>query len=121
AGFLTGKYRKDAPPPPGARLEKWKERLASFDNERSWRILDALSQVAREAGATPAAAAMAWLLGRGEVSSVIFGARSVAQLDDNRRAADVKLSPAAVKQLDQASAFPLGYPYEFLQRVQGRW
>jgi aryl-alcohol dehydrogenase-like predicted oxidoreductase len=121
AGFLTGKYRKSEPPPPGARLERWKERLASFDNDRNWRILDGLATVARDANATPAQVAMAWLLSRAEVSSVIFGARSLEQLDDNLRAAEVKLTAEQVKQLDAASAFALGYPYEFLQRIQGRW
>jgi aryl-alcohol dehydrogenase-like predicted oxidoreductase len=52
---------------------------------------------------------------------VIFGARTVAQLDDNLEGRDVKLTDAQVKQLDDASAFELGYPYNFIQGIQGRW
>ena len=60
-------------------------------------------------------------LAKREVSSVIFGARSLEQLEDNLMASDFVLPEAAVKQLDEASAFELGYPYAFLQNVQGRW
>src|SRR5580698_3409222 len=41
SGFLSGKYAKDQPPPPGVRLEKWKERFADFDSDRGWRTLEA--------------------------------------------------------------------------------
>jgi aryl-alcohol dehydrogenase-like predicted oxidoreductase len=121
AGFLSGKYVKDQPPPPGVRLEKWKERLAAFDSERSWRTLDAVNAVAREKDTTAAAVSLAWLLAKPTVSSVIFGARSVEQLDDNLKAADVKLSAEDVKKLDDASAFEPGYPYNFIANIQKRW
>jgi aryl-alcohol dehydrogenase-like predicted oxidoreductase len=55
------------------------------------------------------------------VSSVIFGARSIAQLDDNLKAADVKLGADDVKRLDDASAVELGYPYKFIANIQKRW
>jgi aryl-alcohol dehydrogenase-like predicted oxidoreductase len=83
AGFLSGKYQKGQRPPSGARLEKWKDRYARFDNERNWRILEAVRSVSTEIGATISQVALAWLLAKPEVSSVIFGARNVAQLDDN--------------------------------------
>jgi aryl-alcohol dehydrogenase-like predicted oxidoreductase len=121
AGFLTGKYRKDAAPPQGARLTKWESRRSQFDNARNWRILDAVDAVAKEVGATPAQVSLAWLLAKPVVTSVIFGARTVEQVDDNLRAAEVALPDAAVKRLDEASAFDLGYPYDFMQRIQGRW
>ena len=57
-GFLTGKYDKDQPPPAGARLDKWKDRLAGFDNERNWKILDAVRAVATETESTPAAVSL---------------------------------------------------------------
>jgi aryl-alcohol dehydrogenase-like predicted oxidoreductase len=120
-GFLTGKYRKDQPPPPGSRLDKWRDRLRRFDNERNWRILDAVDAVAREAGATTAQVALAWLLHKPCVTSVIFGARSVAQLEDNVKAASLALPAATMKRLDDASAFDAGYLYEFLARMQGSW
>ena len=121
AGFLSGKYRKDQAPPAGARLERWKDRLTSFDKPRNWRILDAVTAVAKELDATPAQVSLAWLLTRPQVTSVIFGARSVAQLDDNLRAAALKLPSPAVERLTEASAFDLGYPYDFMSRIQPRW
>lgn len=121
AGFLSGKYAKDQPPPPGVRLEKWKERFAGYDNERGWRTLDAVKAVAQAKGTTAAAVSLAWLLAKPAVTSVIFGARSLEQLDDNLKAADVKLTAEDVQKLDDASAFDLGYPYDFMARIQKRW
>jgi aryl-alcohol dehydrogenase-like predicted oxidoreductase len=120
-GFLSGKYRKGEAAPPGARLEKWKDRFAAYDKERNWRVVDVLRLVAKELGATPSQVALAWLIARPAVTSVIFGARSVGQLDDNLRAAELRLAPDVVKRLDEASALELGYPYDFLLRTQGRW
>lgn len=121
AGFLSGKYARNQPPPPGVRLEKWKERFADFDGERGWRTLDAVNAIAKERETTASAVALAWLLAKPAVSSVIFGARSIAQLDDNLKAADVKLGADDVKRLDDASAVELGYPYKFIANIQKRW
>jgi len=121
AGFLSGKYSKGQSPPPGVRLEKWKERLADFGGERGWRTLDAVQMLAKEKETTPAAVALAWLLAKPAVTSVIFGARSVAQLEDNLKALDVKLTAEQVGSLDAASAFDLGYPYTFIANIQKRW
>lgn len=74
-----------------------------------------------ERNQAPAAVALAWLLAKPTVSSVLFGARSLAQLDDNLQAADVKLSADEVRKLDDASAFELGCPYQFIAGVQRRW
>jgi aryl-alcohol dehydrogenase-like predicted oxidoreductase len=120
-GFLTGKYRRDGAPPEGSRLDKWQERYAGFDKARNWKILDALTAISRELEAEPAQVALAWLLRKPQVSSVIFGARSLQQLDTNLGAAGLTLSNAEVAQLDEASELELGYPYSFLQSVQGQW
>ena len=121
AGFLTGKFRRDEAPPAGSRLAKWEERRKGFDNERGWRILDALDAVSAELGAPHSAVALAWLLQRPMVTSVIFGARDLAQLDANLAAAELTLPASAVARLDEASAFDVGYPYDFARRIQGRW
>jgi aryl-alcohol dehydrogenase-like predicted oxidoreductase len=120
-GFLSGKYRRDQPPPAGTRLEKWQDRLRGFDKDRNWRILEALDDVAKEVAATPAQAALAWLLAKPYVTSVIFGARSLEQLDDNLKAGELRLPEHLVKKLDEASAIELGYPYDFMGRVQSSW
>jgi aryl-alcohol dehydrogenase-like predicted oxidoreductase len=65
--------------------------------------------------------ALAWVAQKPGVSSVIFGARTLAQLEDNLGAADLVLTDAQMKRLDDASAFEVGYPYDFIQSAQGRW
>lgn len=120
-GFLSGKYEKGQAPPPGTRLEKWKERWARYDNERGWRILDCVRAVAKELETTPSAVALAWLLKQPQVTSAIFGARSVEQLEANARASEVALTEHQLQRLDEASAFDVGYPYAFIKSIQGRW
>ena len=120
-GFLSGKYRRGEAAPEGTRLGQLKSRFARYDNERSWKILDVVDAVAKETGATASQVALAWLLGRETVSSVIFGARTAAQLDENLGATKLKLDEAHRRQLDAASAPDLGYPYQFMSDVQGRW
>ncbi len=120
-GFLTGKFERGKPPVGDTRLGFKNERFARYDTERNWKILDAVRGVATEIGATPAAVSLAWLLAKPQVTSVIFGARTVEQLDANLAAADLELSASHVQQLDQASAFELGYPYAFIQSTQSTW
>jgi len=120
-GFLSGKFERGAAPPPGTRLEKWKDRYAAFDNERNWKIIDAVRAVAGELGATPSQVALAWLLRKPAVTSVIFGARTEDQLKDNLKAAELRLDDAQLRRLDDASAAPLPYPYAMIRGVQGRW
>jgi len=120
-GFLSGKYQRAAPVPAGTRLGEKKERFARFDNERSWRVLDAVKAVAAELSSTPSAVSLAWLLHKPQVTSAIFGARDVAQLESNVKASELSLSPEQLKRLDDAGALELGYPYAFMGNVQGRW
>lgn len=120
-GFLSGKYQQGQSAPKGSRLAKWESRYQGFDNERNWKILAALEGVAKAVDASPSGVALAWLLTKPQVSSVLFGARSVAQLDDNAAAAAIELSEEHVAKLDEASAPTLGYPYEFMKNIQDRW
>jgi len=117
-GFLTGKFERGKPPVAGTRLGEKAERFARFDLERNWKILDAVRAIASELGSTPSAVSIAWLLARPQVSSVIFGARDIAQLEANLAGAELELSAQHVAALDQASAFDLGYPYSFIQMTQ---
>ena len=119
-GFLTGKFERGKPPEASARLGL-KDRWKRYDTERNWKIIDAVRAVASETGATPSAVSLAWLLAKPQVSSVIFGARTVAQLDANLAAAELALAPKHVEALDAASAFDLGYPYTFIAMTQPRW
>jgi aryl-alcohol dehydrogenase-like predicted oxidoreductase len=121
AGLLTGKYHRGQTPPPDSRFAPWKERYKSFDTERNWAAVEALVAVAAELNRPPSQVALAWLLARPAVSSVIFGARSVAQLDENLGAADLDLSPEIIARLDAATAPELGYPYDFIKNIDGAW
>jgi aryl-alcohol dehydrogenase-like predicted oxidoreductase len=121
SGLLTGKYQRGQTPPAGSRLAQWKDRYKGFDTDRNWRIVEALTSVASELGRAPSEVALAWLLAKPVVSSVIFGARTVEQLDENVGAAELELSSAALARLDEASAPELGYPYDFIKSIDGAW
>jgi aryl-alcohol dehydrogenase-like predicted oxidoreductase len=120
-GFLTGKFERGKPPAADARLGAKPERFARYDNERNWKIIDAVRAVAAEVHSTPSAVSLAWLLAKPQVTSVIFGARTIQQLEQNLAGADLELAPRHVEILDAASAFDLGYPYEFIKNTQSQW
>ncbi len=116
-GWLTGKYRRDEEPQGASRLgedpargmEAYAPRNAQ---ERTWRIVDAVRGVSQERGVSMAQVALAWVAGRPAVSSVILGARTLEQLDDNLGAASLHLSEAETARLDEASAPEVAdYPY----------
>ena len=100
SGFLTGKYRSEADFGKSARGPGMKK----FLNPRGMRILDALDEVARRSGATPAQVALAWLMARPGVTAPIASATSPDQLREILRAAQIKLDAEAVAALDRASA-----------------
>ena len=108
-GFLTGKYSRNNPAPTGSRFADAGQ-FVPFDQEMGYHVLDALNEVAVRYGASPARVAIAWLLGRPAVSSVILAARKPQQLEDNIRAVDLQLSEADVRQLDAASDPGVPYP-----------
>jgi aryl-alcohol dehydrogenase-like predicted oxidoreductase len=117
-GFLSGKYKRNQAPPPGTRLESWQDSYKAFDNDRMWTLVDVLGRVAKRRETTHAATALAWLLSKPETTSIIVGARTVAQLEENLKAVDVKLSPEDVQELDDASRPAWDYPYDFIGRQQ---
>jgi aryl-alcohol dehydrogenase-like predicted oxidoreductase len=108
-GFLTGKYRKNQPWPGGTRIASPADHLP-FDEERAYRILGALDQVAQHHGATNAEIAISWVLHQQGVCSVVFGARSRDQLTTDLRAADICLSAGDLALLDEVSRPPRPYP-----------
>ncbi len=120
-GFLSGKYRRGEAAPPGSRLEKWKQGYQQFDNDRGWTVLDTVNAIASELGKSPIQIALAWLLAKRGVTSPIFGARSLDQLEANVAATAIQLSAEHLRALDSASQVPIGYPYDFIQRTQSRW
>ncbi len=110
-GLLSGKHRRDKATPEGSRqLAGWKEPPIR-DEERLWRIVDTLVEIAEGRGVSAAQVALAWLIGRPGVTSVIIGGRTEAQLRDNLGAAGLTLAQDERARLDAASAPPLLYPY----------
>jgi aryl-alcohol dehydrogenase-like predicted oxidoreductase len=116
-GWLTGKYSRDTHPTGATRLGEDSQRgMEAYGprsaQERTWRIIDAVREVAEGRGVPMSQVALAWVADRPAVTSVILGARSVAQLDENLGAADLHLSDKETARLTDASA-PLvaDYPY----------
>jgi aryl-alcohol dehydrogenase-like predicted oxidoreductase len=108
-GFLAGKYSRANPPPAGTRFGEAGQ-FVPFDKELGWRVVDALKQVAGRHGASSARVALAWVLSRPAVSSVIIAARKKEHLEDNLQAVDLKLDPEDLKLLDQVSDPGTPYP-----------
>lgn len=109
-GLLSGKYRRGQPHPEGRLLQEWKE-PPIYDESRLYDIVEALVAIGEGRGVSPAEVALAWLLGRPGVTSVVIGARTEAQLKQNLEAGDVTLSAEERSRLDKVSQRPLAYPY----------
>ena len=108
-GFLSGKYSRTNPAPAATRFAEAGQ-FVPFDKEMGYRVVDVLKQVSSRHGTSLARVAIAWLLGRPAVSSVIIAARKPEQLDDNIRAVDLELSDDDVRLLDGASDPGVPYP-----------
>ena len=88
------------------------------DKDSAYDIVDAMRDIADAKGATVPQIALAWLLAKPAVTSVIIGAKRVDQLNDNLGAVDVELTSAELERLDDVSATPLPYP-NWMQATQG--
>jgi aryl-alcohol dehydrogenase-like predicted oxidoreductase len=116
-GWLSGKYTRDTLPTGATRLgedpkrgmEAWDARNAE---ERTWQIVDAVAAVASAHSVSSSQVALAWLLAQPAVTSVILGARTVAQLTDNMASASLTLTAAELRKLTEVSAPVIDdYPY----------
>ncbi|MCO5065320.1 MAG: aldo/keto reductase [Rhizobiaceae bacterium] len=110
-GLLSGKHRRNQQAPTGTRqLAGWNEPPIRDEN-RLWNITDTLVDIADARGVSGAQVALAWLLGRQGVTSLIIGGRNEAQIKDNLQAAELKLTDEERSRLDEVSAPPILYPY----------
>ncbi len=109
-GWLSGKYTRNSSPDSGRQQTGFKEPPVP-DWEHLWRIVDVLNAVAKAHNVSGAQVALAWLLQRPLVASLIIGGRTTAQFEDNLKAVDLKLAPEEIARLDAASQPPLIYPY----------
>jgi aryl-alcohol dehydrogenase-like predicted oxidoreductase len=110
-GRLTGKLRRGQPLPAGSRLHQTAEKGPQVADERLYRVVDALDQVAKETEKSVPQVALNWLLQRPSVSTIIIGARNEDQLRQNLGAEGWSLSAAQVAALDRASEQEPVYPY----------
>ena len=113
-GLLSGKYRPNAKTPEGARRATFD--FPPVDLDRAWKVIDAMRTIADEKGVSVARIALAWLLHKPYVTSVIIGAKRIEQLDDNIAAASLSLSADEMATLDEVSALPSEYPGWMLAR-----
>src|SRR4051794_22755700 len=116
-GWLTGKYSKDQRPTGATRLGEDPNRgVEAYDRrstvQRTWDVIEAVEAIATARGVSMAQVALAWLADRPLVTSVILGARTVEQLQDNLGAAGLHLGEEETERLDAASdPAPADYPY----------
>jgi aryl-alcohol dehydrogenase-like predicted oxidoreductase len=112
-GLLTDKFA-GGKGPEDARRTKFD--FPPVDKERALRCIAAMKEIAPAHDASVARIALAWLLHQKVVTTVILGAKTREQLDDNLKSVDVKLSPDELKRLDEVSALPAEYPAWMIQR-----
>ena len=113
-GLLSGKFSKDAAGPNDARRTVFDFPLV--DKDRAFACVDVMRPMAKARDCSVARIALAWLLHRPHVTSVIIGAKTEEQLDDNLAATEVKLSADEMSALDKVSALPREYPGWMLER-----
>jgi len=107
-GLLSGKFAADLGGPSEARRSSFD--FPPVDRQRFARVLPVLETIAEAHGASVARVALAWLLSRPFVTSVIVGAKRPEQLADNLAATELRLTPEQLKELEDASALPREYP-----------
>mgnify|MGYP002402226719 CR=1 FL=1 len=118
-GRLTGKIRRGAPAPAGSRLNETADFGPPVPEERLYRVVDALDEIAAETGRTVPQIALNWLIARPTVASVIIGARNEAQLRDNLGALGWRLTAEQMAKLDAASRVTPPYPHFPYHRQEG--
>lgn len=108
SGFLSGKYTRETPVPEDARRNKFQ--FPPIDLEKGYEVVDLLKQIAQNHGVSPAQVAIAWILTKPFISSIIIGANKMQQLEDNLGAVELKLSVQEVEKLEELTAPQPLYP-----------
>jgi aryl-alcohol dehydrogenase-like predicted oxidoreductase len=113
-GILSGKFRRDAEGPEGARRSKFD--FPPVDKDLAFTLADAMREIGAAHGASAARVALAWVLSRPFVTSVITGVKTLDQLNDNLAAADLVLTASDIARLDELSALKPEYPGWMVER-----
>ena len=116
-GFLSGKFDRESKGPQGARRTTFD--FPPIDKERAWPIIDVMREIGEAHGVSVARVALAYVLAKPFVTSVIIGARNIEQLEDNIAAADLALSAEDLKRLDDVSELGPEYPGWMFARQGG--
>lgn len=116
-GLLSGKFTRQGSTEAGSRRTTFDFPPVQMD--RAWDVVDVMAPIAAAKGVSVAQVAIAWLLHQAVVTSVIIGAKRLAQLDDNIAAVDVRLSADELAAIDRVSALPAEYPGWMLERQGG--
>lgn len=116
-GLLSGKFGPGAPPVNGARRTNFD--FPPVNTDRAWPVVAAMREIGEAHGVSVARVALAWLLSKPHVMSVIIGAKTIEQLDDNLAAVDLALTADEIARLDEISALPSEYPGWMLERQGG--
>jgi aryl-alcohol dehydrogenase-like predicted oxidoreductase len=114
-GFLTGKYTRENPAGDGGRLTGFD--FLPYDRNLGHEVVERLRQIGNAHAASPAQVAIAWLLAKTHVATVLIGANKMAQLEDNLGAADIQLTADEVTGLDKLTAPAPIYPNWFNERT----
>jgi aryl-alcohol dehydrogenase-like predicted oxidoreductase len=115
SGFLSGKYTAESLSDPDNRFSGFD--ILPFDKARGFELVERMRHIAGAHGAGVAQVAIAWLLRRDAVSSVVIGASKEQQLIDNLAASDLKLTDQEISELDAATRLPPVYPNWFIENL----
>lgn len=124
-GWLSGKYHRGMTAPvPGTRIEQaekegWSESWSAYNRESTWKVVDALDEVAKTEGKEQAQVSLNWLLNKPGVTAPIIGVRTMAHLESALGSSGWSLSAESMKKLDEASDLELPYPWNFMRGAQG--
>ena len=114
-GLLSGKFGRDKQPEEGSRRKTFD--FPPVATDRAYQVIDAMETIAADKGVSVAQIALAWLLHQSHVTSVIVGAKRIAQLDENVGATEVQLSAGEIASLNEVSEIAKEYP-AWMQRVR---
>jgi len=113
-GLLSGKFGPGSNGPEGARRVAFD--FPPVDKDRAWKCVDVMREIGHKHDASVARVALAYILAKPFVTTVIIGAKNLEQLDDNLAAVKLSLTAEDMKKLDDVSALPAEYPGWMLSR-----
>jgi aryl-alcohol dehydrogenase-like predicted oxidoreductase len=125
-GLLSGKFsrKSELSADPNSRVA-WAEKIgwdqtnfSRWNNDFTWNVLDKVEEISKEVNKTVAQVSLRWLLHKPAVSSVLIGAKTVQQLEENIEAGLFTLTDAQVAALDAVSTLPTGYPYDMIKSAE---